>query len=262
MQKKTTGVYIDKLKNGRKNFRSSFTYNGKHISLGSYSTEKKASAAYVYACRLMESDIAVNEYPKTCPLIHDKFVVLCNLRDNNMYISNPIYIEKRYFSYYYSSSEIYKFDMDDLFYFSSHKLMKRGTHLFVSDYGVQTSVNERFGIKPFSVKDRDYRFINGDSYDYRRENIEIINTFAGVTRETVRLKTIYKTTIHVKSNYVVGRYKTEAEAAIAYNKAADILKSRGINKKYPQNYIEGISHKEYAEIYSRIKVSDKLYLIE
>ena len=33
--------------------------------------------------------------------------------------------------YYYSKSCHFKFDVDDLFYYSNHKIMKRGSHLFV-----------------------------------------------------------------------------------------------------------------------------------
>jgi hypothetical protein len=54
------------------------------------------------------------------------------------------------------------------------------------------------------------------------------------------------------------------EAAIAYNKAIDILKKNGVKKNYTPNYIEGISPSVYADIYSRLKVSDKVrnYTVE
>lgn len=261
MSDNKSGVYVDIKKNGRKNYRASITINNKHISLGSYSTSKKAHDAYVYATKLKDSDTPVTQYPSRCALSYDKFVIICNLRDNNIYIATPIYLERRYFSYYYSPTEVYKFDMDDLFYFSSHKIMKRGNHLFVSDYGSQVSVQERFGIKAFSVPGRDFLFINGDSYDYRRENLEVINRFFGVTKEERKMKVFYKATINIKGKFVIGKYNSEEEAAIAFNKAVDILTSKGIAKKYPQNYLEGISAREYAEIYSSVEISDKILSI-
>lgn len=253
------GVYVTQQKNGTPSYRASFTFQNKHISLGSYKNESLAALAYAYALRLMESSISIMDYSNACPLKFEKFVVLCNLRDNKIYISNPIYLENRYFVYHYSPTVNYKFDMDDLFYFSSHKLMKRGNHLFVAEYGLQTSLWERFNIRPFSVPGRDFIFINGDSTDYRRENLEIINRYYGVLKETKKTTVKYKTVIHVNGNIIVGRYDNEIDAAIAYNKAADILKSKGINKAFPQNYIESLSARDYVEIYTNIPVSKKLF---
>lgn len=252
MSSKFSGVYKDTKKDGSANCRSSFTWKNKHVSLGSYSDEKSAADAYQFALKLMSGNDKISDYKQTCPLIFSKYVTLCNLRDNNLYISNPIYLENRYFTYHISPEEAYKFDMDDLFYFSSHKIMKRGNHLFVSDYGMQVSLNDRYGIRPFAVLGRDYLFINGDNLDYRRENIEIINRFYGVTKIQKKNTIKYKAVIHINGNVKIGEYNTEIEAAIAYNKATDIVKKRGIEKKYPQNYIEGISAKEYADIYSSI----------
>ncbi len=252
------GVYPDTKKDGSLNYRASLTKNNKHISLGSYETLNDAHAAYDYAKKLLSSNISVDDYPKDCPLSFEKFVVLCNLRDNNIYISNPIYLEKRYFSYYYSPSEVYKFDMDDLFYLSSHKLMKRGNHLFVADYGSQVSLLDRLNIRAHSVEGRDYRLINQDPFDLRRENIEIINRYFGVTKEEKKLDVTYKASININGKFVIGRFDTEIEAAIAYNKAVDELSKKGCTKKYPQNFIEGISAREYASIYSNVKISSKI----
>ncbi len=41
-----TGVYLAYKKNGDMYFRSSITFNNKHISLGSFQTEKEANKAY------------------------------------------------------------------------------------------------------------------------------------------------------------------------------------------------------------------------
>ncbi len=253
------GVYIDQKKNGEKNYRASITVNRKHISLGSYPSEIQASASYSFAFEVMsDKKHSLYNYSESYPLKFDKYISLINLRDNNIYFSNPIYIRRRDFSYFLSPFEELKFDMDDLFYFSQHKIMNRGNHYFVAEYGMQTSIRERFGIKAFSVEGRDFEFVNKDSLDFRRENIRILSQYYGVIPITGKLKTSYKTVIHIRSNYVVGTYKTEKEAAIAYNKAADILSKNGFNKNYFQNYVDDISAKEYAEIYTKVSISDKI----
>lgn len=253
------GVYIDTKKNGEKNYRASITLDGKHISLGSYDNEIQASAAYSLAFEILnDKKHSLYNYSESYPIKFDKYISLINLRENKLYFSNPIFIRKRFFSYFYSPFEELKFDMDDLFFFSQHKIMCRGNHYFVSEYGMQTSVRERFGIKSFAVEGRDFIFVNSDSLDFRRENIKLINNYYGVTVEEKKLKRIYKATIHIKSNYVIGKYKTEEAAAIAYNKAVDILTSNGFDRNFFQNYIEGISNREYAEIYSSVKISDTI----
>ena len=45
------------------------------------------------------------------------------------------------------------------------------------------------------------------------------------------------------------------EAAIAYNKAVDLAKSAGIYKNFSENYIDSIPAKEYAEIYTKVRIS-------
>ena len=136
--------------------------------------------------------------------------------------------------------------------------MKRGKHLFVSDYGSQINILNRYGIRSHAVLNRDYRFINGDQTDLRYLNIEIINRYQGVRRYISRGMQKFKTVIHVQSNYVVGHYETEEEAAIAYNKAADLLAKSGISIKFRQNYLEDLSASDYAEIYRRIPISPRI----
>lgn len=70
-----------------------------------------------------------------------------NFRDNGVYIKTPIYLRRNYFEYFLSPTLILKFDIDDLFYYSSHRIQKRGGHLFVSDYGMQYNILSRYGIK-------------------------------------------------------------------------------------------------------------------
>ena len=46
-----------------------------------------------------------------------------------------------------------KFDIDDLFYYSSHKILKRQGHLYVNDYGMQITILNRYGIKNYGVRE-------------------------------------------------------------------------------------------------------------
>ena len=251
------GVYVDTKKDGTHNYRASFTFNGKHISLGSYENEIRASASYSFAREVFENKkYSLYNYSESFPLKFEKYISLINLRDNNIYFSNPIYLRKRNFSYFLSPFEEFKFDMDDLFYYSQHKIMSRKNHYFVADYGMQVSIKERYGIKSFAVEGRDFVFVNSDSLDFRRENIKIINNYHGVTVMEKHMKKRYKAVIHVRSNYVIGVYPTETEAAIAYNKAADTLIKNGFDKNFLQNYVDTVNAKEYAEIYTKVKISD------
>ncbi len=263
MKKGNVGVYETTLKDGTPSYRASITYRGKHISLGSYSNAKYASTAYKEAAHVLGSDdITISDYHTSMSLSFEKFVSLINFRDKGMYISNPIYLEKKFFVYYLSPEYALKFDIDDLFYYSSHKIMQRGSHLFVADYGSQLSVLQRYGIKSYAVPGRDYIFANEDSTDLRYENIIILNRYHGVRQYVEKGFIKYKTIIHIKSNYVVGKYKTEAEAAIAYNKAADILTKNGIRRNFQQNYVEDLSASRYADIYTAIKISPKIYSLK
>lgn len=255
------GVSLAKQKDGTVYYRSGITYKNKHISLGSFPAESEAAAAYQDAQTLLNDfSISLHDlFDRSSLLSFDKMVVLLNFRDNRLYFKNPIYLRKGYFSYFLSPYEELKFDIDDLFYYSSHKIQRRQGHLFVSDYGMQYSILSRYGIKPYAVADRDYSFSNGDSSDYRYANILIRNHYHGVLQFTKGGITKYKTVIHINGNYKIGIYSTEEKAAIAYNKAADLAKNAGITRNFPENYIDTFSPKEYADIYTRLKIS-KRYL--
>lgn len=125
----------------------------------------------------------------------------------------------------------------------------------MADYGMQVNIMSRYGIKNYAVEGRDYRFINGNNQDLRYENIEIINRYNGVCAIKNNGRTRYQVKIHVKGNINVGTYDSEAEAAIAYNKAADLLKKAGVNKDYTLNYMEGMSPAAYADLYNTVKIS-------
>lgn len=276
--KKLTGVFETKKKNGQTYYRSSITYKGRHISLGSFDFSEAAHLAYqeadrilydcsTYQIELLETYFSSSEkntvsskknIAKINNLSFEKAVVLLNFRDNNIYFHSPIYLYKNYFHYYLEPGYHLTFDKEDLFYYSSHKIMRRGNHLFVADYGMQVTIASRYGIRNFAVKDRDYRFINQDETDFRYSNIEIINPYHGVLREGTFGNYSYRVLIHINGNYIVGIYDNAETAAIAYNKAADLCHQYGINKKFPVNYIESMSPKTYAEIYSEVSLSETL----
>lgn len=257
---KYEGVFSAVKKNGEPYFRASLTYRRKHISLGSFPTPQAAHAAYLEGCRILNApECTITSYTEDSALAFEKWVCLINFRDNGLYFGNPIYVGNKLFYYYLSPVKVLKFDPDDLFYYSSHKIMCRGNHYFVADYGMQVSIAARYGIRPYAIEGRDFRFLNGDTSDFRRENLEIINIYQGVSLEQQKNgQYLYTVRIHVRGNYLVGRYPSELEAAIAYNKAIDILKKNGITKKYTPNYIEGLSPSKYAEIYLSLHISPRL----
>ena len=253
------GVYEAQKKDNSTYYRASITYKTKHISLGSYTCEADAHQAYMEASEILnDKDKSIHHYFDNSKLLFEKWVILINYRDNGIYLGTPIYARRKFFYYYLSPTIILKFDIDDLFYYSSHKIMKRNGHYFVADYGMQVNILNRHGIRNFAVAGKDYIFLNGDDTDFRNENIKIINRYQGVSVVTQKGKTKYKAKINVPGYYVIGTYPSEIEAAIAYNKAIDILKRIGINKQYIPNYIDGLSPALYADIYSRLKISDKI----
>lgn len=259
MDKKLPGVFQAQKKNGSIYYRSSVTYKRKHISLGSYDTPKKASGAYLEASALLtDKALSLHDHSEKQLLSFEKWVVLVNFRDNGIYFSTPIYLHKKYFEYLLSPEQILKFDIDDLFYYSSRKIMQRGRHFFVADYGMQVNIASRYGIKNYAVLNRDYRFVNGDTLDFRYENIEILNSYHGVTKRNTKKGLRYVAKIHVNGNYTIGTYSTDVEAAIAYNKAIDLLKKAGITKNFTPNYLEGLSPSAYADIYSGLRISSRL----
>lgn len=253
------GVYAAKKKDGTLYYRSNITYRNKHISLGSFSSEELAHSAYQKAKEILgENSLTLHEILYSISILSfEKLISLINFRDNHIYIKTPIYLHSNYFSYYFSPKEEYKFDIDDLFFYSSHKIMKRGGHLFVNEYGMQTNILSRYGIRNFAVSGRDYAFVNGDVLDLRYSNIMVINRYYGVISKTIQGKTKYYTTIHINGIYQVGCYDSESMAAVAYNKAVDFAISHGIQKNFPENYVLEYSAKEYAEVYSTLKLSRK-----
>ena len=128
----------------------------------------------------------------------------------------------------------------------------------MSDYGMQINILNRYGIKNFAVCGKDYRFVNGDNTDFRYINIDIINRYNGVTRELVNGLFKYTAKIHINGDFIIGRYNTETEAGIAYNKAVDLLLNKGVEINYHKNYIDGMGSEEYKALYERTDISKKL----
>jgi len=260
MSESKKGVFATKKKNGEQSFRASLTFRNKHISLGSFADIISAGKAYEEGYRVIsDGSVGISDYTSFSILSFDKFVVLINFRDTGMYCANPLVVRKNYISYYLSFDEELKFSKDDLFYYMSHRILRRGGHMYVNDYGMQLSLGSRYGIKAYAVEGRDYRFVNGDHLDFRYENIEILNMYNGVEYVEGNRKSGYRVKIHVAGDLIVGYYDDVIKAAIAYNKAIDILKKNGINKEYSPNYIEEINGKAYAEIYSNIGINDSIY---
>lgn len=259
-----SGVYTTSKKDGTTLFRASITVKDKHISLGSYPNEDAAHKAYLSAKRVLSGKKAVESYAesfrdgKKIALPFDKVVMLCNLRDNGVYIKTPIYLEKRSFLYYYSPDIHYRFDADDLFYYSNHKIMKRGSHLFVADYGMQVNILNRYGIKSHAVAGRDYVFANGDETDFRYDNVKVINRYYGVTKVDNNGRDMYVAKIHINGDVIIGKYSTENEAAVAYNKAVYLLHEAGYDTAYPENYLEDLSELQYVALFNKVRVSENI----
>ncbi len=249
------GVYKATKKNGEIFYRSSITFKNKHISLGSYKSEAEANAAYNHACEIAFKGLySIHNFTES-NLSFDKAICLINLRDNGLYFHNPIYLREKYFEYYLSPVKYLKFDADDLFYYSKHKIMVRGGHMFVSDYGMQVNILSRFGIGKYSVAGRDYKFINGDNCDLRYSNIEVINKYFGVFRRGNEGSYHYVAKIHINGTVKIGTYPDEKTAAIAYNKAADTLINNGLKKEFNKNYVEELNAIQYSGIYNKIRIS-------
>ncbi|MDO4166261.1 MAG: hypothetical protein Q4D32_02530 [Eubacteriales bacterium] len=257
-----TGVFRTQKKDGSIYYRSSITFRAKHISLGSYDQESQAHQAYITASTVLSAatDYQPDDYQERLfpALPFRKWISLINFKNNGIYCKTPIYLRSNFFQYYLSPEDVLLFDADDLFYYSNHSIMRRGGHLFVAEYGMQTNIHSRYGIRNFARINVDYRFVNGNPCDYRYSNIQVINPYHGVTITTEQGHTVYTTRIHIHGDYLVGRYESLVEAAIAYNKARHILSEKGVQKHFEKNYIEELSPESYQAIYDKISISEKI----
>ncbi len=259
------GVFEAVKKDGTIYYRSSVTFHSKHISLGSFDTVEKAHEAYLDARYILENDTQLTpaDYSASvCKRLHfKKWVTLTNFKNNHIYIKTPIYLKRNFFNYYLSKNDILTFDVDDLFYYSNHSIMRRGSHLFVSEYGMQTNIASRYGIRNFARPGTDFLFINGDTHDFRYTNIKILNPYQGVTLETkeeTTARAAYTAKIHLNGNFIIGRFDFIENAAIAYNKAVDYAIKSGCNRQFEKNYIDDMSAAEYKKRYDEIIIPKKI----
>ena len=256
------GVYKAVRKDGSTYYRVSISRSGKHVSLGSFDRVREASAAYREAERLYtDSDIGLLNWKDHISHLHqDKVITILNHRDNSMYIGTPIYLRGRFFSYFLKGVGELKFDNDDLFYYSSHRILCHDGHLYVNDYGMQYGILARYGIKNFAVAGKDYVFANGDELDYRYSNIKVINKYHGVTAVSDHDIIRHEASIIINGAFKLGRFETDAIAAVAYNKAVDAAVSAGVAKNFIQNYVVEFTPKEYARVYTDIELPEKYLL--
>lgn len=240
-------------------YKSSITYKNKHISLGTYDNLEIAHEAYLQASEILfNKKYKLIDFSNKLALPFEKWVIIHNFRDNNYYIGNPIYLYKSYFCYHFDEKIEFKFDTDDLFFYANHKIHYRDNHYYIIDHSEQINLLSRYSIKNYAILGKDYIFKNGDIYDFRKLNLEIINKYNGVTKIDKDNRYVYVTKIFDNSSLLVGIYNNEIEAAIAYNKAIDLLFSLGIDKRDNKNYITSLSGREYKYLYKSIKISDNL----
>ena len=252
-----TGVFETTKKDGTVYYRSSITYKGKHISLGSSTLKEEAELMYKTAVRVVKGDCVIEEYPDYSDIPFKKYITLINFRENGIYIKNPIVLRRTFFSYYLAPDLELKFDMEDLFYYSEHAIMKRGRHLFVTAYGLQENIMTRYGIGGFAVPGKDYVFLNGDDTDLRYSNIRVINRFSAVKAVQEGLSTAYEVKIHLNGDWKIGRFPTEILACVAYNKALDEARKHDLKPRSSYIYIDELNARQYAQIYSAVELPQK-----
>ncbi len=242
-------------------YKTYFLYEAHKLYLGTYPTMECAKKVIDEAKELMNLPAGPPEFG-TYSLNYKKIVSLCNLRDNKSYIKNPIYLYPTHFTYYLSKDCVLTFDLKDLLYFSTYKIYKRGNYLYTQDAISQQSILSRYGIPNHSVINKDYIFKNNNPYDFRYNNIEIINGYKGVTKKLKDNTEIYIAYIYIKTNLIIGHYSSEIEAAIAYNKAVDILSKHNLDKDYTYNTIPFITKAEYEAIYNNLTISPRIEHLE
>lgn len=244
--------------NGKTHYKIYFVYESNKIYLGTYPSMETAEKALVEAEALMKHPQGPPQFELAPTLNYKKIVSLCNLRDYKKYMKNPIYLYATYFHYYLSKNCILVFDSKDLLYFSTYKIYKRGNYLYTQDSISQQNILARFGIPNHSVINKDYFFKNNNPYDFRSENLIVVNSYKGVTKKIKDNSTIYVAYIYIKTNLIIGHYESEIEAAIAYNKAIDLLRQQGLFRDYTYNVIPYITETEYRAIYDRLTLSPRL----
>ncbi|MGN0240765.1 MAG: hypothetical protein ACI4CS_03680 [Candidatus Weimeria sp.] len=254
------GIYKTALKDGTESFRVSFYHAKKHITVGSYPDEKAAETALKEALALYDDPaVTIENFRHSITQVSsDKAVSILNHRDNHVYFKTPIYLMQGYFLYFLSEKQVLKFDNDDLFYYSTHRILSHDGHLYVNDYGSQYSLFARYGIRNFAVKGVDYSFANGDSNDLRYENVIVINPYNGVRQLDYNGMIRYEAKIHINGYIRIGIFHSMEKAAVAYNKAVDFCLSHGLKKNFVKNYVVDLNVNEYRSIYDSVSLPDSL----
>lgn len=254
------GTFLATKKNGEITCRSSIYYKKKHISLGTFSTEEEARKAYLEAEEILHgtAPIRLEDHTPSAALSFSKWVMLVTLRDTGRYYRTPISPRADFFYYYVSRGLRLRFDPEDLTFFATHKITQRGRGFFVTVDGRQVPLLSLFGIHAHAVAGRDYEFLDGNARNLRRGNIRILNPYHGVRKEFRKGMPVYAARIHVNGDLLIGRYSTEEEAAIAYNKAADLLGEQGCPIHYPRNVVAGMEEFDLERIYHLVKVAEKV----
>ncbi|MBN2221809.1 MAG: hypothetical protein JW708_06320 [Vallitaleaceae bacterium] len=257
------GIFITQKKDGTTYYRVSINYRNKHISLGSSSSYEEADTIYQWAFAILrKNQYKISDYLSLNPLLSfEKWVILINFRDKGLYFKTPIYLSKSYFTYYLDPNTELLFDVDDLFFYSSHKIFRRGNYFFVNDFGMQMNILSRFGIRNYAKDGKDYLFIDGNSHNMRYENIQIVNPYNGVELCKKNNETLYRAKIHILGYINIGYFQSPHKAAIAYNKAVDFVKRYLYpDRNYTKNYVDAISQDEIDFYYTSIKLPN--YLIQ
>ncbi len=252
-----TGIFKTAKKDGTVYYRASVTYRGKHISIGSSENMEEAVSMYETAVKVVKGDCVIEEYYNYTAVPFKKYITLINFRDHRIYIKNPIMLRRSFFSYFLDPETELKFDMEDLFYYSEHAIMKRGRHLFVCAYGLQENILSRYGIGSFAVPGKDYIFVNGDDTDLRYSNIRVINPYSGIKAIDEGRNTVYETKIHINGDWKLGRFPSFEMASVAYNKALDEARKHSLKPRSSYIYIEELNARQYAELYSSIRLPQK-----
>lgn len=240
-------------------YRVYYLYKTKKIYIGLYHTYEKALLAYQFIENIFTSSISLKDYTPDCPITFEKFVACINFRDNHMYFKTSIYVQSDHFKYYISPDLYLIFDLKDLLYFSNKRIHKRGDYLYTYIGDQQENILKRFGFNRSMTYLKDYDFLNNNRYDFRRKNIHIINHYYGVSLETKYNKTTYVTRIVLnKKNLVVGHYSSDMLAAIAYNKAVDLVTASSNEYHYSKNTFPFLTRQEYDSLYESLPISKRL----
>lgn len=85
----------------------------------------------------------------------------------------------------------------------------------------------------------------------------VVNKYNGVSQIVKNGRIMFQSRIHINGDFIIGTYGAEYEAAIAYNKVADMLEPV-FPVNYTRNYIEDISHITYAAAYNSVKISKRV----